>query len=151
MTIMWLLIEVLYLFLFFSLPTLPDTAEYEPSNVPTSDHSPSPGDTLINTKRPHGGGILLFKNVKSYESHSSTESTPLLSRRNPSITNTSSVPIYYAEGTSESGSGRGWCSQLCHGVRWRVLELLWEEQVVLLAILFNTMFNDTAIEVCSIM
>ena len=147
MVIVWVLMEVLFLFLFFSLPTIPDTTQSEPSDSPASDHTPSSDHILINSMKPSEGGVPSYQPPsENFESRSSNESTPLLSKKNPAIAH-SSAPTYYTEGVAESGSGRGWCSQLYHGIRWRVLELMKEELVVLLAILFNTMFNQTAIEV----
>ena len=61
------------------------------------------------------------------------ETTPLLDKQQNPLVSVQSHSIV-----------RVWCLSLS----WRIWELIREDTVVLLAILFMTMFNQTAIEVC---
>ena len=101
MVVVWIAVELLFLFLFFSLPAI---AEVPP---PGTDKGPSPIHHTINS--PPSEGTLLLPESKT---------------------------------TSSSRSPKD-------HMKWsqRVWQLIREEPVVLLAVVFVTMFNQTGLEV----
>ena len=123
MVLVWLVVELVFVLFFFTLPTI--------------DESPPPNLSASEVEVPHGS-INKPHNSKDVNS-ASNETTPLLTHRSPPNIassksssrkmNTDKRNIWYSSGL------------------WRIWELMREETVVLLAVLFTTMFNQTAIEV----
>ena len=140
MVIIWIIIELLFVFLFFSLPSIPDVP------VP-SQADPSSADNTPEIQKKSEGDVALSRSTKNvFKSASvsqSDERTPLLTSNSPAVSET---PVKILD-SKDSEEDVGWLLRTYRGIRWRVLELLTEELVVLLAVLFNTMFNQTAIEV----
>ncbi len=124
MVVVWLIVEMLFLFCFFSLPVLDEAS----SSLAHSLKKPS---ASINQTPP-----LVHKS--SHHVQSVNEKTHLLQSNNGPSLPPSPSPH---SGKVEVRKGC-WAS-----LSWRIYTLLREETVVLLAVLFITIFNQTAIEV----
>ncbi len=139
MTIVWCVIEVLFLLLFFSLPAIPEDP------IPGSSSSESAPEITKKDLDNQLSRAAKDSSVTITTTITVTEQTPLLTESRPGI---SDIPVKVVRSdTEERETGTGWLSRLYEAMRWRVLELWKEELITLLAILFNTMFNQTAIEV----
>lgn len=103
MVVVWIAVELLFLFLFFSLPGISERPLLE------ADKGPSPVHHTINS--PPSEGTLLLPEAKSPVQHTIT--SPHLQLK--------------------------WSQRVCHLIR--------EEPIVLLAVVFVTMFNQTGLEV----
>lgn len=137
MAIIWTIIEVLFIFFYFSLPTVEDPDD-GPGVMPNEEQTPK-------VTKKSGSNVNLPRYVKDASISQSTESAPLLSQHHSAI-NTRPARV----GSPRHNTGHGFCSRWCDGIRWRVSELWREELVVLLAALFSTMFNETTVEVRAI-
>lgn len=175
MFIIWIIIEVLFLFLFYELPTVIEndstTKPQSPHHktTPHSEHLPSgpsaniqqatiPGDSMSDYAKT-ANGLLVGSQSTTVEVQNggdgTSEQSPLLSRfsvNKTTLYNTNSKNQTEEAVASESQVHvHPSCWQRLkktggHFV-WSVSELLREEMVVLLAILFITMFSQTTTEV----
>lgn len=146
MVIVWLVVEVLFLFFFFSMPDTPDPQA--PSSLPQDGARTEEGvNTIQNPAITNSTKDTFQSQPPSY-----SEKSPLLSHKNPSVSDPA-VRVIQEEQCPETeevvmGRRKSWWRESCQGISWRVWELMREETVVLLVALFMTMFNQMAIEVC---
>ena len=148
MAIIWAVIEVMYLFLFTHLPTVKEeeeeTAQSSPNTIVNGDSiEPDEKKCSLNGEPPSG----LQDSDYSTARHSSIadEKSPLLP--DPSH------QMQYKIQTNElelQKTERNLCDRLSREVNnllWLVKELMREEIVLLLALLFFTFFNQMTMEV----
>ena len=158
MTVMWLVIEIMFLFLFFQLPSA-----VEPVLIQDGSEEPANGTTITQEMADEEekekelvvtGGRKPSKNKKKKRSLAKSavglgpnadESTPLLIDRQTTTrfsVNRADVP---ASGAVSRGGRLGKAGAY---VRFVTSRMVREEIVVLLAVTFLTIFSQTVIEVC---
>lgn len=171
MTIIWILVELLFIFMFYHLPPVKEelsvdkqqspkhninTAQVDqlhvnvgPSAVEGSIPDESLGEVTKSTKD-------MFKYSQSVQVQDGTQSenSPLLPRfsvNRPSAYNSNSNNPHEEAVTVQGNALKPSCCQrIASALRhlaWMISELLREEMVVLLAVLFVTMFSQTTTEV----
>lgn len=133
MALVWLLIEVMFVFLYYQLPAVSEDIDVEPVDGDVLPYN-SPLES-IDESTPLITSTIAINNTEHDSSHSLAESKTL----RVSIRLSSPPRPLEVSGSAEN---KGLCSRLL-GV---LSELLREEIVVLLTILFITMFGDTAFE-----
>ena len=173
MTVIWVIVEVLFVFTFYHLPPVKEEM------VPADRAQPSKQRDVTQSNQPHSGSLTanipiegsipsgsvsevtkstkdMFKNSQSVlvQGGSKSERSPLLPRFSVNEPTSSSSNPRTHEGAVTVPSDAVKPS-LCWRMRkalshltWMTSELLREEMVVLLAILFITMFSQTTTEVC---
>ena len=162
MTVVWIILEIMFLVMFYKLPSaveVPVPPQDEGSNHggdgtrPRTQQANVTGDergerdvvasrTQSSRNSNHKKKRTLTKSAKSTKS-ATEETTPFL--RDPQA-NSVNIDI---ESSSQSvnESGRGRLTRATQYVIFVVSQIIREEIVVLLAVLFLTMFSQTAIEV----
>lgn len=176
MTVIWIIVEVLFIFMFYQLPPVKEEM------VPADGVQSSKQRNTTQSDQPHSGSLTanvqiegsissgsasevtkstkdMFKNSQSVQVQGSNQSerSPLLPRfsvNGPTSTSSNNPRTHEEAVTVQSDAIK---PSLCWRIRkafshlmWMTSELLREEMVVLLAILFITMFSQTTAEVCVI-
>ena len=189
MTVVWVILEVMFLFLFYKLPSAVEVSilhqdeeeeeeeEGEGEGERGGKHTGSgtryasirggsegereavaagaPVQREANFKREKKKRSLAKSAVRSKSAVK--ETTPLLrdtqNTSNHSVNRESSSQLVDDGGggrSREEGGGRGRLARVVRYVRFVASQIIREEIVVLLAVLFLTMFSQTAIEVLSL-
>ena len=166
MTIIWILIEVLFIFLFYELPTvkeeqtedkpLPQSPRHRSSSQLLSGPSPSiqKEDVPDQSLRDYSESGLRYAQsaeVQVTPSNDGGENTlfiPHTSRTASYSTNCDDQLKEAATGESHQG-GSCWQEVKKAGAKlvWSISQLFREEMIVLLTILFSTTFSETTTEV----
>ena len=155
MTVIWVVIEIMFLFMFYQLPSAIEPMVVENSSVNgdlnrnTSVRQTSSGDGkagLLVTlgPKPTGKKNILAKSAVGLSSNAG-ESSPLL--RDPQKTPNYSVN----RGGAVAGAGREGQAKRPKGrayVKYVVSQMVQEEIVVLLFVLFITIYTQMVLEVC---
>ena len=172
MTIIWIIMEVLFIFMFYKLPPIKEGITEEETSAQSQKHlntSPSPNNpsTNIQEEDDHDQSLNEYgRNVLACSQSAQVavnprsaidETSPLIphfSVKRTASYNTNSNN-HHEQSTARRTHDNNSC---CHRVKragshlvWSISELLREEMVVLLAILFTTMFSQTTTEVRTIM
>ena len=179
MAIIWVIMEVLFVVMFYHLPPVEEELSAEKQRSPKhKTQAPAPVDQLHSGPMAAGnvqveGDIQneslgevtkstkdMFKYSQSVQVQdgASSENSPLLphfSVNRPPLYNSNSNNPHEEAVTALGSEGNSpLCEKIGSALRhlaWMISELLREEMVVLLAILFITMFSQTTTEVCDYM
>ena len=168
MTIVWLVIEAMFLFLFYQLPSAvepvqDDRTRHNGSSTGYEEQSmKSDIARVYSNVHEDGDEKQTCNGTTSVHIDSTTEEehTPLLSGQpntNYSLNSDSkklpqppSINRSDAADDSEDTADRGMLARACHYITFVASQMVREEVVVLLAVLFLTIFSQTAIEVCNL-
>ena len=166
MTVIWLVIEVMFLFLFYQLPSAVEPVEHKGTDNGTGYQEQSTkldnASVSIDESDSYKGGHekRTYKGGTSVQIDSTTgeEYTPLLSaqpntkysintdfKKQPQSTSEGANHREMTGGDSENGKLLRGCSY----VVFVASQMIREEIVVLLAVIFLTVFSQTALEVCT--
>lgn len=180
MTFIWVIVEVLFILMFYHLPPIKEELTVDEQRSPKHKNR-AQVDQLHNAGPPISAANIqvegnipdeslgdvtkstkdMFKysqSVQVQDGGAQSENSPLL----PHFAETKSPPYYNsnsnnpnpheaAEAIQGNDERRSFCQRIRSALRhlvWMISELLREEMIVLLAILFITMFSQTTTEVC---
>lgn len=162
MTIIWILLEVLFILLFYELPTMKEETEDKPlAQSQSSSQLPNaPSPSIQREDVPDQSLGDCSKSALSDAESAEVQVTPnnCGSEKSPLIPHFSGTASYNTNCNNQhkqaaAGESRGGDS-CWQGVKravdklvWSISQLLREEMIVLLAILFSTIFSQTTIEV----
>ena len=167
MVIIWIIIEVLFIFLFYELPPAKEEMTSEDKAHAALQGVKNESDNMPSRPSPNIQEAGLPDDDKSLKNHSKNDvsvSSSLLYSKNGPDENSPLIPRFstttqYNTNTNNQhddvtieGRGRSRsCWQSVKGagrhLMWSISELLREEMVVLLAVLFVTIFSQTTTEV----
>ena len=171
MTIVWLVIEAMFLFLFYQLPSAvepvqDDRTRHNGTSTGYEEQSMKSDIARVysnvhedgDEKRACNGSTSIHIDSTTGEEH-----TPLLSaqpntnyslnsdsKKLPQPPSMGAINRNDTAGSSEDTADRGMLARACHYVTFVASQMVREEVVVLLAVLFLTIFSQTAIEVCNL-